>query len=170
MMKASVFPMSNFHLRPAFWGVDRDLKEVMDAIEDVWSGRPVSAPEGEFTETDQAYFLSLDLPGVSRSELDLQLESDFITVKGTRKKPLFRSDESAPERKISQTIRLPKGVDVDKIQAHYEDGVLSLALPKLEKAKPRRIEISQGGNSSSWKNLLGELPFQRKEQKTQVID
>ena len=153
MMKTTIFPMSNLHMRPAFWGVERDFKEVIDTIENVWSGTGTHYGH-EFKETDQAYFLSVDLPGVSQSNLDIQLEEETLIINATRKKSMLAGE--GDEQKINQTYVIPKNVDKDKIQAHCEDGVLYLALPKLEKARPKKIEITQGATKGSWKNLLSE--------------
>jgi len=167
MMKATIFPMSNLHMRPAFWGVDRDLKEVIDSIENAWTGSERNYSH-EFKETDQAYFLSVDLPGVSQSNLDIQLEEDTLVIKAKRKKSIFESEDQ--EQKINQRYVIPKNVDKDKIQAHCEDGVLYLALPKLEKARPKKIEITHGGSKGTWKNLLSETILGKKESKPQLLD
>lgn len=143
MMKATLFPMSNLHMRPAFWGVDRDLKEVIDSIENAWVGQNRSSNH-EFKETDQAYFLSVDLPGVNQANLEILLEEETLFVNATRKRAMIDGEEK--EQKIAQSYILPRSVDRDKIQAHCEDGVLYLALPKLDKAKPKKIEITHGGD------------------------
>lgn len=167
MMKTTIFPMSNLHMRPAFWGVDRDLKEVLDTIESTWSGTGINESY-EFKETDQAYFLSVDLPGVSQSNLDVQLEEEMLVINGTRKKSMLEGE--GQEQKIHRSYVIPKNVDKDKIQAHCEDGVLYLALPKLEKARPKKIEITKGASKSSWKNLLSESILGKKDSKPQLIE
>ncbi len=152
MFKTTVLPMRNFHIRPAFWGVDRDLKEVMDSIENVWEGIGTSGMASDFKETEQAYFMSVDMPGVNKSSLDIQVEGEQLLINATRKRGLIDGEEN--KQKISQTVLIPKMVDKEKVQAHCEDGVLYLALPKLEKAKPKKIEISEGFKNSTWSNLL----------------
>ena len=152
MFKTTVLPMRNFHIRPAFWGVDRDLKEVMDSIENVWEGVGTSSVASDFKETEQAYFMSVDMPGVNKSSLDIQVEGEQLLINATRKRGLIDGEEN--KQKISQTLLIPKMVDKEKVQAYCEDGVLYLALPKLEKAKPKKIEISEGFKNSTWSNLL----------------
>jgi HSP20 family protein len=139
-------------MKPAFWGVDRDLKDVLDTIDSVWNGVATTATS-EFKETPEAFFLSMDLPGVNKSNLDIQVEGENLVINGTRKRVMPEGEPQ--EQKISRTFVLPKHVDVDKIQAHCEDGVLYLALPKLEQAKPKKIEINQGTEKFGWKKLLG---------------
>lgn len=142
MLRTTVYPFSNFHMKPAFWGVDRDLKDVLETIDSVWNG-PASLAQSEFKETPETYFLSLDMPGVNKSTLDIQVDGERLSITGTRKRAM--KDENDKEQKVSHEFVIPKDVDTDKIQAHCEDGVLYLALPKQEKAKPRKIEISQQG-------------------------
>lgn len=152
MFRTTVLPMRNFHIKPAFWGVDRDLKEVMENIENVWEGISPTSTSTDFKETENAYFMSIDLPGVNKSNLDIQVEGEHLFINATRKRGLSQKEEN--KQKISQTLLLPKMVDKEKVQAHCEDGVLYLALPKLEKAKAKKIEISEGFKDSSWSNLL----------------
>jgi HSP20 family protein len=161
MLRTTVFPMRNFHIKPAFWGVDRDLKDVMDSIENVWEGIGAASPTTEFKETEQAYFMSIDMPGVNKSNLELQVEGQHLLINGIRKRALVEGEDS--KQKISRTILMPKEVDQEKIQAHCEDGVLFLALPKIEKAKPKKIEISEGFKNATWNKLLSEVEKTKEE-------
>lgn len=168
MMRATLYPAKTSYHRPMFWGIERDLKEVLDDIEGVWNGSATGAETGHFRETDQAYFMTMDVPGLNRSSLEIQLEGEHVHVKGTRKLNIPGAPEV--ERSISQAFVLPKDVDAEKIQAHCEDGVLFLALPKLEKARPKRIEITEGEAKSAWKQLLGGNLFGKKESETTVVN
>ena len=117
MLRTTVLPMRNFHIKPAFWGVDRDLKDVMDSIENVWEGIGVHhTSHSEFKETDQAYIMSIDMPGVNKDRLELQVEGEFILINATRKRPLVGDDKE--DLKMTRKVLMPKEVDKDKIQAH----------------------------------------------------
>ena len=161
MLRTTIIPMRNFHIKPAFWGVDRDLKDVMDSIENVWEGIGSTSTTTDFKETDQAYFMSIDMPGVSKSNLELQVEGEHILINATRKRALVEGEDNT--QKITRTVLMPKEVDKEKIQAHCEDGVLYLALPKVEKAKPKKIEISEGFKNTTWNNLLSEKKETKKD-------
>lgn len=150
MMTATLFPMRNSLMRPAFWGLDRDLKEVLDSMDNVWHGVS-NKTVSEFQETDSAYLLSMDLPGVSKSSLDIQVEGENLVISGVRKRAFAKEDEQ--EQKITRSFVLPKQVDTNKIEAHSEDGVLYIALPKIEQAKPRKIEIKQDSGSFFQKQI-----------------
>ena len=81
-------------------------------------------------ETDDQYSLSLELPGFKQSDVEVNLENGLLRVSAKR-----------GERSYQQSVTIPRGVDVDKIEARLEDGLLSLVLPKQAVAKPRKIAI-----------------------------
>lgn len=100
-------------------------------------------------ESESAYMLSLDIPGVSKEEIDVEFSGNHVTVSAERKQENTVKDVTTHrvERSfgvMQRTFALPEGVEADKIQANYENGVLYLAIPKAEAAKPKRIEISSG--------------------------
>ena len=133
-MRTTIFPINPG--RPFFWNMGEELKEVMDNVENIWE--EVYRETANVKETDQAYLVSLDMPGVGKKDLDIQIEGEQLIVNATRKHTFAES------QKFSKTIGIPKLVDRDKIQAHCEDGVLYLALPKMEKALPKKVALSEG--------------------------
>ena len=136
-------PIRRVQFKPAFWGVERDFKDVMDSIENIWEGE--IAKTHNFKETEKAYLLSIDLPGVNKKSLELQQEGEHLEIKGTRKNAFYEEDgESEEDKTVLRTVALPNMVDKEKIEAHLEDGVLYLAMPKIEKAIPRKIDINEG--------------------------
>jgi HSP20 family protein len=87
-------------------------------------------------ETESGFLLSLDLPGVPREKLGVEVKEGLLYV--TAERPARAPAGPVPFEKV---FSLPKGVDVDRIEARYRDGVLEIALPKREAAKPKAIEI-----------------------------
>jgi HSP20 family protein len=87
-----------------------------------------------------------DLPGLSKDDIDVEVEDDVLTLKGTRQEE-NESEEGGHYRcerasgAFERTFRLPAGVDASKIKAAFKDGVLTIRLPKAEEAKPRKIKI-----------------------------
>lgn len=99
-------------------------------------------PEANVEETDTHYLLSFDLPGVSKKDIHIEIKDQRLTVAGER-----RSQQKAgSERygKFERVFELPVHIDADKTEAHYEDGVLHVAIAKSEAAKPREIKIAEG--------------------------
>ena len=103
----------------------------------------------DIEETDEAYVLRADLPGVGKEDIDLQIEDDILTVKAERRAAYQNEDEKKRFVRIERGWGVytrsfdVSGIDVDQISAAYTDGVLTLQLPKkVEKApEARRLEI-----------------------------
>ena len=108
--------------------------------------------ESEFFENESHFALSMDLPGVKKSDIHLEVKDRVLLVTGERKKRFSKDDEV--KSKFERSFRLPESVDAEKIEAHLEDGVLTLAIPKLEKAKPIKISISEGAKEGFLTKLL----------------
>jgi HSP20 family protein len=96
-------------------------------------------PPVDVVEDEQKFELYADLPGVTQEDLDIQVEKDVLTIKGTRK--LERKGERVSGA-FSRSFTLPKHVDVTQIAASLKDGVLLLTLPKRPEAQPRQIKIA----------------------------
>ena len=104
------------------------------------------APAADIKETDDALFVNVELPGMSKDDIDVALEAGVLTVSGERR---FSKDETKEnyhrvERfygKFSRSFRLPRNVDATQVKASYADGLLTLELPKAEEARPRQIAI-----------------------------
>jgi HSP20 family protein len=96
-------------------------------------------PAVDVAEDDQKIELFADLPGVAQSELEISVDKDVLTLRGERK--LARKGERV-NGPFSRSFSLPKTVDVEKIQARLQDGVLTLTLPKRPEAQPRQIKIA----------------------------
>jgi HSP20 family protein len=114
----------------------------------------VSAPRGRagvfpavnVTENRENYFLRAELPGVAAADLDIQATGNTIAIAGERK--ITGIDDSARYHRrerdagnFSRVIGLPDDIEPDKVAAKMTDGVLTVTVPKAEKAKPRQISV-----------------------------
>ena len=104
-------------------------------------------PPVDAAETEQAYIISLDLPGVTPDQVDVNFERNTLTVRGERT-PIGASTENArvffAERDwgtFERALRFPQHVEGDKISATFANGVLTVTVPKSESAKARKIEV-----------------------------
>jgi len=100
----------------------------------------------DLVEKEKEYVVRLEVPGVPRENLDVQLEGAVLTLMGHRemaKKEEIENYlwEETENGKFIRTIRLPKAVEANKIEATYEDGILLVRLPKTEPAIKNRILI-----------------------------
>lgn len=109
--------------------------------------RPAVMPMDAWRE-DEQFIVEFDLPGIEPESLDLDVERNVLTVRAERPGLDQSQDMVSAERPrgvFSRQLFLGETLDTERIQASYQDGVLRLAIPIAEKAKPRRIEISHNG-------------------------
>jgi HSP20 family protein len=91
--------------------------------------------------------LEFDLPGVASESIDLDVERNVLTVRAERVARNGDWEMLASERPrgvFSRQLVLGDNLDLDRIEAHYDEGVLRLSIPVAERAKPRRIEVQSG--------------------------
>ena len=99
-------------------------------------------PLADVFETETEYVVELDLPGINRDALEVDVDENRLTVRGAR--PVDSSKQHRGERphgKFYRTFTVPKTVDQSKVTAEYKDGVLELRLPKRKEPKTQRVEI-----------------------------
>ncbi|MBX7257086.1 MAG: Hsp20/alpha crystallin family protein [Candidatus Hydrogenedentes bacterium] len=117
-----------------------ELNRDFGPFDRVWS------PTVDLKETDDAYALEADLPGLKKEDIDLTVVDNLVTIKGSRKHEAETKEKGyhRVERRygsFERSFEIPGGFDAEKIKAHYEDGVLKVTLPKREEAKPKQIEV-----------------------------
>ena len=109
------------------------------------------APSVDILETENELVLKADVPGVELKDIDIQLENGTLTLKGERK---FEKEEKNKgyhrlERSYGSFVRyftVPDTVDTENVRADYQNGVLTVALPKKEIAKPKAIKVQVSNN------------------------
>ena len=111
------------------------------------TSRPAVMPMDAYRAGEQ-FVVQFDLPGVDPSSIDLDVERNVLTVKAERT-PTYGDDvelqvAERPRGVFPRQLFLGDTLDADRIEAHYDAGVLTLRLPIAEKAKPRKIEITGG--------------------------
>ena len=109
------------------------------------------APAVDILENENELILKADVPGVALKDIDIEIENGTLTLKGERK---FEKEESSKgfhklERSYGSFVRyftLPETVAPDQVRADYQNGVLTVTLPKKEIAKPRSIKVQVSNN------------------------
>jgi HSP20 family protein len=141
------------------WDPFRELEEMSSRMNRLFNRRGPT-PEGgtealavadwtptvDVTETEGEYVIKAELPEVKKEDVKVTLEDGLLTIQGERR---YEKDEKTKkyhriERsygRFARSFSVPESVDDGKVKAEYKDGVLSLSLPKAEKAKPRAIEV-----------------------------
>ncbi len=115
------------------------------------TNRPAVMPMDAWREGDH-FVIEFDLPGVNKESIDLDVERNVLTVRAERVANNGDWQMLANERvsrSFSRQLVLGDNLDLESIEATYDDGVLRMVVPVAEKAKPRKIEISQSGSGRS---------------------
>jgi len=104
------------------------------------------APRVNITENDNRIKLEFDLPGMENDDIKVTVKDGLLTVSGERKVEKKDEKENYVRSEIytgqfSRSFTLPETVETDKIAADYKNGLLTLELPKSEKAKPKTIDV-----------------------------
>ena len=107
------------------------------------------APAVDLLEREDSLVLRADLPGLKEEDVQIEVRDNVLTISGERRAEFEDSEQGyyRIERaygNFSRSLSLPDGVDADKIEAHFEDGVLEVKIPKPEERKPKRISIGGG--------------------------
>ena len=96
-------------------------------------------PAADLYEDEHNYYARFELPGLKKDEVDLELENSVLTISSVAKE---KSEGSEFQTSFQRSISVPDGVDLGRIAASLEDGVLTVTMPKAEARKPRQITVS----------------------------
>ena len=107
------------------------------------------APAVDIYETEHELVVKADLPEVDPKELDIRVENNLLTIRGERKfeKKVNEDNYLRVERaygSFSRSFSLANTVNAEAIKADYQNGVLTLTIPKREEAKPKQIKVNVG--------------------------
>jgi HSP20 family protein len=158
------------------WNPIQELKQEMDRLfETAWSdpAETLAAtrswqPSCDLTEDQDHYLLSLEMAGVPKEQIKIEVVENQLVVSGERKYEDRKKEHgiSYTERrygKFQRSFALPIGLDTEKIEANCQDGVLRILIPKSETAKPRQIKIGTGSGTSFFGKLIGQSSTKEKE-------
>jgi HSP20 family protein len=144
------------------WDPFRELEDVSDRLNQMFhrsapartNGKETMivadwAPSVDVSETEGEYQIKAEIPDVKKEDVKVTLEDGVLTIQGERKqekevkgKRYHRVERSYG--RFARSFTLPDVIDEEKVKAEFKDGILNLALPKSEKAKPKAIEVTVG--------------------------
>lgn len=117
------------------------------------AGALMRAPETDVVETEREIRVVTEMPGLKRDHIEIDVENNVLTIRGEKRE---ERTEGQPEGRyhlaerrwgtLTRSFVLPRDVESEAIGASFEDGVLTVTIPKSEKARRRRVEI--GGNGA----------------------
>lgn len=129
-----------------------DLFTEVDRFFGDWNSDQFISPSvfHEVHEDENHYLVSVDLPGMTKEDIVIEVKEGVLNIQGERK----RKNGSTESLKVAKRFSLPRSVDKDKVEANYENGVLEIYLPKLQAAQAKKIEI-QNNRESFFSKFLG---------------
>ena len=107
-------------------------------------------PRADLVESGEEYRIMIDLPGVGRDDVNISIRDGLLSVAGEKKPEENGVEEGGFRRferlsgKFQRLFRLPEDVDRKGIEADYDNGVLTVRLPRSKKAEPREIQVKSG--------------------------
>ncbi len=143
------------------WDPFRDLRQMDETMNRLWRGFG-GAPAGtedwnislDVVQRPDELVVKASIPGVKPETIDLAIEDNILTLQADRK-PDFEDEKSVylvqerPTGSFYRALRLPETVDGNKVQSTYENGVLTIVLPKAEEKKKKQIKIQIGSGSKA---------------------
>ncbi len=135
-------------LDEVFEDFTRDVSKIRRTYPETASPRQMSrfSPQMDISERDNAYLISVDLPGVKQADVNLRVDDDTLVISGSRARET-RGEGQYFERQygeFSRAVTLPKEIKQEAIEASFEDGVLQVVLPKQKAKESTMIKIKSG--------------------------
>ena len=131
------------------WDIRREMDRLLDSFTPAQQSQNGLAwvPAMDIVETDNEILCHLEVPGLTRDDLEIRVEGNVVTIAGEKryqtngeKEGGFRHLERRFGR-FERSFSIPRTVDADAVKARHDNGVLTVVLPKAERSKPRRVQI-----------------------------
>lgn len=131
--------------------LSHEIDDLINRFGESWSDEwPLAerVPSLDLTESNGTLEAKLDVPGMSADEIDIEVTGDTLTVSGEHEEETEEEDKEKKYHRVERrkgsfrrSVTLPCSVNEGEVTAEYQDGVLTIALPKTEEAKSRRVAI-----------------------------
>ncbi len=149
----SLTPINRLRALDVFSDLTRQLERLFEEVHGNWPEPFASVGEAwippmDVVETDDEIRCTIEMPGVSKENLEVAVQDRTLRISGTKMAEHEEGGGTAFRRierrfgRFARHLRLPDRVDIDRITANYENGVLTLILPKSESARARQIPVT----------------------------
>jgi len=132
-------------MRLTLWDPFREMAAMQRALDSAFGQARPTYPPVEVTDKDDTVTVKATLPGIDKDTLELAILGDSLTISGEKKLPVSEGvnyiRHERPHGKFRKIVDLPYSVEQDKISATYTNGILVVAMPKAESAKPRQVVV-----------------------------
>lgn len=138
----SLAPSLGSSVRSPWAGLESEIDRLFEtALSGFGDGNTASRFPVDLYEDKDNTYVRAELPGVNRDEINVEMVEDYLTISGTRKVPA-NGDQGEQTFSFSRSVNIPEEVQADNVTAAYDNGVLTVTLPKREEAKPRKITVA----------------------------
>jgi HSP20 family protein len=146
--------MSDLHWQRCwhpFQELQREMGRLFENLDPIHSSRQVHRyPPLNLYDGGDRYILSVPLPGMAPSDIELTMTGETLTLRGERKRTEGVKEDSyrrqeRPMSRWSRTITLPDRIESTQVAAFFADGILTVSFPKAESARPRQITVTAAG-------------------------
>ena len=128
----------------------RNMEEIFDHLFGTPvrpNGTPVGTLPLDILEQDGTLKIRAAVPGVEPNELEIQIEKNVLTIRGEISRENESKDEKVYRREVSygafsRSVRLPDGLDFDKVDAQFKNGIVTISLPRVPEEKPKSIKVN----------------------------
>lgn len=143
------------------WQPMSDLVSLRDAMDRLFedsfvtprswnTGQGMTEPSLDVYETANDVVVKAALPGIKPEDVDITLTGGLLTISGETKEETEQKDKNYIRRErrygsFSRSVSLPEGLNGDKADAKFENGVLTLTVPKSDQIKPKKIQVKTNG-------------------------
>jgi len=135
----SLAPAYGFSSRSPWTGLEDQIDQLFDsALSGIVAGSSRTQFPVDLYEDKENTYVRAELPGISRDDVSVEMIEGYLTITVVRKEKAGEEEESVS---FSRSISIPEDVHSDKVAAAYQDGVLTVTLPKREETKPKKISI-----------------------------
>ena len=116
-------------------------------LEPVWAAGVEWSPSMDLSETNAAYIVKAELPGIDPKEIEINVTNDVLTIKGEKRREEEKKDKTVHwvERSYGsfyRSLRLAAAIDSGKVSAEFDNGLLTVTVPKKEEAEPKTVKVN----------------------------
>jgi HSP20 family protein len=138
----SLAPVTGRFARSPWSGLETEIDRLFtSALGDFAGAAPSNRFPVDLYEDKDNTYVRAELPGVNRADIGVEVVDGYLTINATRKTP---AKDGQPEAAVAlnRSLQLSDEVQADKVSAAYENGILTVTLPKREQAKPKKISVA----------------------------
>lgn len=138
---SSLLPFG-FAVRSPWTGLESEIDRLFEStLSDFMApGFDQRFPVDLYEDKDNTY-VRAELPGVNRDDINVEMVDGYLTISASHKRPAAEG-QGGETFSLSRSVSIAEGVQADKVSAAYENGVLTVTLPKKEEAKPKKITVA----------------------------